>query len=471
MQRPPTAGVRRGGCCLEGTAYHPARFLAPGYRPGVARHPPQAAPDGDARQDQDRQAPSRAAGHRIKWPVQLPCRLLDRAFARTFSLTKWYLDCVDAGGRAAIAYWASLAWRGLALTWHSVLLHEPAGTSRAPHADTLPQGAGRQREDPFSRQRSSLVRVAAPRRDGCSIVWAARALGCSIAVAPRQPPIAVRLLDGGRGAVDWHCEAPAARSAAGLWVVSPVLALAAVAFLAGFERDATRRRYGAAVGPLLRLPAAAASPSAAAYFGAVAGVVAAGVAAQAAGLDGWLLVAALGIGGAFAQAIGRLRCLVQGCCHGREAPAGLGIRYTHPRSRVVRLSRLGGVPLHPTPVYSMAWTLLAGCLLLRLWLLGCPLQLIAGAYFILIGLGRFVEEHFRGEPQTAPVAGLRLYQWLAIAFVVGGAAVTACGADPAPPPPPFDPGALPLAAGLGIVTYAAYGVDFPRSRRRFSRLA
>jgi hypothetical protein len=54
--------------------------------------------------------------------------------------------------------------------------------------------------------------------------------------------------------------------------------------------------------------------------------------------------------------------------------------------------------------------------------------------------------------------------------VVGGAAVTACGADPAPPPP-FDPGAPPLAAGLGIVTCAAYGVDFPRSRRRFSRLA
>lgn len=60
---------------------------------------------------------------------------------------------------------------------------------------------------------------------------------------------------------------------------------------------------------------------------------------------------------------------------------------------------------------------------------------------------------------------------MAIAFVVGGAAVTACGADPAPPPPPFDPAAaLPLAAGLALVTYAAYGVDFPRSRRRFSRL-
>jgi hypothetical protein len=109
----------------------------------------------------------------------------------TFSLTKWYLDCVDARGRVAIGYWASLAWRGLGLTWHSLLLHQPE--SAAPPV-----------------QRSSLARAAAPRRDGGSIAWAAPALGCSIRVAPRQPPMSLRLLDTGQGAVDWHCEAPAA---------------------------------------------------------------------------------------------------------------------------------------------------------------------------------------------------------------------------------------------------------------------
>lgn len=206
------------------------------------------------------------------------------------------------------------------------------------------------------------------------------------------------------------------------------------------------------------------------YFGGVAGVILVAVAAGIAGADGWLLMAAAAVGGCFAQPIGRLRCLVQGCCHGHQAPEEVGIRYSHPRSRVVRLSQLGGVPLHPTPVYSMIWTLLVGCLLLRLWTLGSPLQLIAGSYFILIGLGRFVEEHFRGEPQTAMVAGLRLYQWLAILFVAGGAAVTTLGADPAPAVPPFDPRVLPIAATLGIVAYAAFGLDFPRSRRRFSRL-
>ena len=57
------------------------------------------------------------------------------------------------------------------------------------------------------------------------------------------------------------------------------------------------------------------------YFGSVAGVIATATAAGLAGADGWLLLAALATGASFANAIGRMRCLVQGCCHGREAPA------------------------------------------------------------------------------------------------------------------------------------------------------
>ena len=110
----------------------------------------------------------------------------------TFSFTKWYLDCVEAEGRrSAIAYWASLAWHGLALTWHSVLLHE---------ADRPPL------------QRTSLARVAAPRRRSGAIVWRAPAIGCELSARARQDSFAERLLDGETGAVDWHCEAPAAET-------------------------------------------------------------------------------------------------------------------------------------------------------------------------------------------------------------------------------------------------------------------
>jgi len=100
-----------------------------------------------------------------------------------------------------------------------------------------------------------------------------------------------------------------------------------------------------------------------------------------------------------------------------------------------------------------------------------PLPFIPGAYLILIGLGRFVEEHFRGEPQTACFRGLRLYQWLAIAFVVCGAAMTAVGGPPAAPADePPGVAVASILAGLMAVTYCAFGVDFPGSNRRFSRL-
>ncbi len=206
------------------------------------------------------------------------------------------------------------------------------------------------------------------------------------------------------------------------------------------------------------------------YFGSVVAVVLLSAAAGAAGHDAWLLVAAMAVGGCFTQAIGRLRCLVQGCCHGRPVDAPWGIRYTHPRSRVTRLSNLGGVALHPAPLYSILWVLLTGAVLIRLWTLGAPLSFIAGSYLVLVGLGRFVEEHYRGEPQTAQIAGLRLYQWLAIAFVAGGAALMAAGGSPAPPPQALEPPAWRALAIVLVVSYVAYGVDLPGSNRRFSRL-
>ena len=99
------------------------------------------------------------------------------------------------------------------------------------------------------------------------------------------------------------------------------------------------------------------------YFGSVAGVVIAALLITAWGRDTWPALAAATIGGALTQAIGRGRCLVQGCCHGSECVTWLGIRYTHPRSRVTRLSTFGDRPLHPTQVYSAGWMLLVAAVL------------------------------------------------------------------------------------------------------------
>jgi hypothetical protein len=208
------------------------------------------------------------------------------------------------------------------------------------------------------------------------------------------------------------------------------------------------------------------------YYGAVVGGVAGAVLAGALGARTLALVAAVALAAPWVQAIGRLRCLVQGCCHGAPASEGVGIVYRHPRSRVSYLAALAGRPLHPTQVYSIASNAVLGLLLLRLWCLGAAVTMVVGVYLIGNGLARFVEEGYRGEPQTALVAGLRIYQWLAVGSVAAGALVTTLAAAAAPPAH-LVTAPLTLGAALlfGLLAGAAMGVDAPGSNRRFSRLA
>jgi hypothetical protein len=206
------------------------------------------------------------------------------------------------------------------------------------------------------------------------------------------------------------------------------------------------------------------------YYGGIIGGGIAIIAAPLYGFDSWLLFAAYGVAATIVQAFGRVRCLVQGCCHGRIADRAYGIRYHHARSRVARLSDLRGEPLHATQLYSIVSSAITGIVLLRLWQIGAPLSLIGGGYFILNGLSRFVEEHYRGEPQTPITAGLRIYQWFAIACVIAGAMLTAFATRAAPPMSMPPPRAWWIAAIFGLATYCAYGVDFPRLNARFARL-
>ncbi len=207
------------------------------------------------------------------------------------------------------------------------------------------------------------------------------------------------------------------------------------------------------------------------YYGGVIGIILGCIAAPLVGKPTWLMLAAASTAGPWVQSIGRLRCLVQGCCHGSPAPSSAGIRYSHPKSRVCRLADLAGLPIHPTPLYSILWNVVIALALGRLWSLHASLRLIGGLYMVLTGLGRFVEESYRGEPQTKVWAGLRLYQWIAIASVVIGVGVTMTGVgghatDPSASWPP-----AVAALIVGLFAGFALGVDFPDSRRRFSRLA
>jgi len=207
------------------------------------------------------------------------------------------------------------------------------------------------------------------------------------------------------------------------------------------------------------------------FYGGLLGICLAGICAPLLGTPTWLLLGSVALSAPYIQAMGRVRCLVQGCCHGSPTSDAIGIRYHHPRSRVCRIAHLDDVPIHPTPLYSILWNVVTMIVIGRLWSLHAALNVIGGVYFVLNGLGRFCEEAYRGEPQTPIYARLRLYQWVAIAQVVAGALITALGEAPNAPPLAPNVGALVAGVVSGLLYWFALGVDFPESKRRLSRLA
>jgi prolipoprotein diacylglyceryltransferase len=185
----------------------------------------------------------------------------------------------------------------------------------------------------------------------------------------------------------------------------------------------------------------------------------------------WLVLATFATVAPWAQGLARLRCFANGCCHGSPCGDSCGVVYRNPHTRVVRLANLGGVPIHPTQLYSLIGNVLIGAIMMRLWAEGASLSFITGLYFALMGLARFVEEAWRGEPQTPSYAGLRLYQWLSIGSFVGGAALTVIPGSLRAPAPAPSLAALWTGLAAGTLTWFISSVDFPRSKRRFARLA
>lgn len=208
------------------------------------------------------------------------------------------------------------------------------------------------------------------------------------------------------------------------------------------------------------------------FFGAVIGfAVAAPLASLALGAPLDEMAAGTALGAAWAIAIGRLRCAVQGCCHGRPlAAAWAGVRHVNAHSRVCALTLLRGVPLHPTPLYAALAHVVVALALLRLAALGWGGFRLLATFLVATALERFVEEAYRGEPQTPHRYGLSLYQWAALALFATGIALAFV--PPAGPPSAAPLGAsdLLLAGAVGLLAALAMSVDLPASTRPFARL-
>lgn len=208
------------------------------------------------------------------------------------------------------------------------------------------------------------------------------------------------------------------------------------------------------------------------YYGSVIGaIIGAVITDYWLGLDWLVSISALCIVAPMVQAIGRLRCLVHGCCHGAPSNKIIGIRVTVPQPRVCSLANLNGIPVHPTQVYSIVGNFFIAMVMFRLLAVGSQASNVVSVYLILSSLARFVEEAYRGEPQTPVLGGLSIYQWLSVIGLFAGCVFTMVpSANVSFSGISNNPVVWGTALVFGIFVAFIMSVDLPKSNKRFARL-
>jgi phosphatidylglycerol---prolipoprotein diacylglyceryl transferase len=120
-----------------------------------------------------------------------------------------------------------------------------------------------------------------------------------------------------------------------------------------------------------------------------------------------------------AHAIGRLGCLLAGCCHGRPTDLPWGLVYRDPHAAELNATPLG-VPLHPVPLYEAGLELVSFALCWQLYRRHPRPWAVLAAWAGLYGAERFFVELLRGDARSF-VAGLSTSQWLGLGMAVASA--------------------------------------------------
>jgi len=116
--------------------------------------------------------------------------------------------------------------------------------------------------------------------------------------------------------------------------------------------------------------------------------------------------------------IGRMGCLMAGCCYGKPTDLWWGITFTDPLAHAFSGTPLD-VPLHPTQILQAldAFVLFA----FLYWMFGRRRfdgQVLA-LYFLLQGMSRFLVEFLRDDPRGG-AAGFATSQWIGLAMLATG---------------------------------------------------
>lgn len=119
----------------------------------------------------------------------------------------------------------------------------------------------------------------------------------------------------------------------------------------------------------------------------------------------WTTADLMAPGIALGHVVGRLGCLLAGCCYGRPTDVPWAITFTDPHA-AANVGTPLGVALHPTQMYDAGAELLILGLLLFTERKGRP---FAGrtfwAYLLLYGISRFIIEFYRGDVSRGTIGG------------------------------------------------------------------
>jgi phosphatidylglycerol:prolipoprotein diacylglycerol transferase len=119
---------------------------------------------------------------------------------------------------------------------------------------------------------------------------------------------------------------------------------------------------------------------------------------------------------ALGHVVGRLGCLMAGCCYGIPTTMPWGITFTNP----LAASNVGtplGIPLHPTQLYDAGAELLILIVLLVTERRGKPFEgRTFWLYMLLYGISRFIVEFYRGD-ERGMIMGISTSQFVSLLVV------------------------------------------------------
>jgi phosphatidylglycerol:prolipoprotein diacylglycerol transferase len=128
---------------------------------------------------------------------------------------------------------------------------------------------------------------------------------------------------------------------------------------------------------------------------------------------------------ALGSVLGRIGCLLNGCCYGRACDLPWAITFTNPQANQYSGTPLG-VPLHPTEIYDALLNLILYFFLAWLFRHKRFAGQVFATYLILYAVFRSIVEYFRGDyPSDHIHAGLTSAQLVSVPIFIAGLALAA----------------------------------------------